>query len=178
MRSLIVTLLIVPFGLLYACRPELTQPQNNEFLLEVITEASETMAPPGRSLDMLVHENGVVEFDYFPIKDLSGSEFPAPKRLETVLLPEELAELRSALKSLEVESPDSVYAPTIEKTIDEWLSISIRFRSESGIRSIVIKENDTRLHLNAEMGKYPPSIVRILRFNYSVGSRIRKEVKD
>lgn len=81
---------------------------------------------------MLVYDDGTVEFDYFRIKDLSRSEVPAPRRLETVLKREELDELRSVLKSLEAEHSQPAYSPTNGKTIDEWLTVSIRFRSESG----------------------------------------------
>jgi hypothetical protein len=41
-----------------------------------------------------------------------------------------------------------------------------------------VKENDSHLHLDGEVGRYPPSLVKLLRLNYSIGARIRKEVKE
>lgn len=154
--------------------PQKTKNVSSVVLLEIYTNASDSIYPPGRTLDLQVFDDGRAVFDDYSLTDATKQNGEQPRRMETRIKDEDLRLIRRLVAELEIESPKSSYTPTQSKSIDERVSVAVTYLVHGGMRTIDIVENDSYLHLDDPTIGYPKSLVALLKLNYEIGGSLRK----
>lgn len=141
------------------CAPSDAGPK--ELLFEVLTDASMSVYPPGKTLTLRAFSNGDVEFDfYFPhTPDRPGYPFRSEIKNGNIT-GEQLETFKSLLKEIDSESSNTEYKPT-RLMMDAWVIVTLKYRSKTDMKQIILKENDSHLHLE-QTGKYPPALTKLL----------------
>lgn len=141
-------------------------------LLEVTTEGSSTVYPPGKTLDIRVYETGLVEFDFYPLPG-PDVEFFVEKKAAYIEQPK-VAELKRLLSNLAYDAPKEQYGPTKRLVVDATVTVHLTFESGLGRKVIIFKENDSVLHLDRNSEVYPDSLTALFKFVYALGAEVRK----
>lgn len=152
-------------------------PNNDDLLLEMITDASDSVYPPGKSLDLRVYESGKTEFDNYSPDELHKVEPATPQLKQTTINSEQLSAIRAVLNKLNSGNPKSTYPPT-ERIFDARIVTTITYKSNEGMKTIILQENDSHLHLEKKKHIYPQPLIELLNLSYKIGASVRKATVD
>jgi hypothetical protein len=149
--------------------------KEKKMLLEVMNEATETIYPPGKTLTLRVFNNAEVEFDYYLpyTPERVGIPFSSEIR-KTTITKEQLATIESLLKEIYSENPKTRYTPT-QPMLDSHITVTLKYESKTGLKQIVMEENDSRLHLE-KTNAYSPALTKLMSLVYEIYFDNRKRL--
>jgi hypothetical protein len=150
---------------------------SNDVLFEVTTVTSESIAPAGEILDLRVFRDRRAEFDQFSSADSKTGTTEKPELKHAEITSDQLSAIESALGELDSAQIQPSYPPSVGRTVDSFIQVSIRYRSKQGTKTIVLYENDSHLHLDLK-DIYPRELVNLLRLQYRIGAELRKAGKS
>lgn len=144
-------------------------------LLEVSTEASQTVYPPGRTLDLRLYESGEAEFDFYTRRDPMQPGAPFKAELRRVRLDaEEIERLRQLLADPRLSAARAEYGPT-KPILDSWVVTVVDFNRGGQQQRITLKENDSHLLLDRKGGVYPEPLIELLRLVGKINLELRNK---
>src|SRR5918911_3332038 len=150
-----------------------TAPASQKSLLEVSTEASNTVYPPGETLDLRLYETGEVEYDYYPPPNPSrvGEPFRAVRK-RTKLSTEEVEHIQDILNKPDLSNAKAEYPP-IKPILDSYIVKIVAYNDQGRERRIVLRENDSHLLLDKKEGVYPKSLIELLKLVQKINEDLR-----
>src|SRR6266404_374474 len=87
-------------------------PKDGMPIIEVVTNANDSVYPPGQTLELRIYDSGLVEFDFFPLQaEQLGKPYKAELK-KSKISDEDLQQLIKLLKEVEVENVKNRYEPT------------------------------------------------------------------
>lgn len=168
-----VLIIVLFFGMINACAP-IAGP---EILLEIETDASETVYPLGKTLDLRVYGNRQVEFDFYlpNTPDRVGLPFTSERR-KTKLSQEDFDNLKTLLDKSDLVNANSYYAPSRRVAIDARVKKTVIFKMGNQQKTIVLEENDSHLNFRKKSDVYPSSLIRLLELIEDINRKLRKQI--
>ena len=150
-------------------------PAGRKVLLEVSTEASKTVYPPGETLDLRLYETGEAEYDYYtpPNPSKVGEPFKAVRR-QARLSTEEVERVRNILNEPTLSDSKAEYLPT-KPILDSSVVKVVVYNNQGRERRIVLKENDSHLLLDRKGGVYPAPLIELLKLVQKINEDLRRK---
>lgn len=150
--------------------------ENKDLLLEITTEASETVYPPGKTLDFRLFSNREIEFDFYPpnTPDRIGMRFTSEKK-SAKLSQEDFDKIIPLLNKSDLIGAKNYYPPS-KRGLDATVKKTIRLKFVSKEKTVILEENDSHLHLKEKLDLYPASLVKLLEIVEEVNKKLRRQI--
>lgn len=166
-NSLIISLILnLVFSLGCGFNTDVTESRpaaDDAVILEICTEASELIYPPGKILDIRLYRSGELEFDkYSPEPDIKNIDKLDVKRERSKLSADELQTVITSLRDQRLYDSQDLYQTTLKmRDIDITKTIKITFEGKT--KQITLEENDNHLHLEKKTNIYPEPLLDLLK---------------
>lgn len=151
----------------------------NSVILEVTTDASATSYPSGHILDMRLHENMTVEFDFYPpnTPERVGKK-PTFETKKDKLNQHDYNQITSLLDSLDLSNANDYYGPIRATSVDSFVKRNVLISYKGRKKSIILEERDSHLHLNekSDLDLYPPPLIKLLEMIDDMNRDLRKHI--
>ena len=118
--------------------------------------------------------NAEIEFDYFLEYGPDRVGIPFSSEIKgSAITKEQLDKFKSLLEKLDSENLKSQYTPT-QGIIDSHITVTVSYESRTGMKQIILEENDS--HLNLEKTNiYPSSLIKLMELVYQIYYDNRKQ---
>jgi hypothetical protein len=119
--------------------------KEKKMVLEVIKSAQGPIYPPGKVLILRVFNNSEIEFEHYPQYGPDRVGLPFTSELKKDFITKEQLDTFSSLLDELNSQAKSSYSPT-QQILDARVTETLNYESETGIKQIIMKENDSHVH--------------------------------